>query len=147
MILLLSIKFKVTKGEICTLRCSYSLTRRVLFFPHYFADPNVMKKLQVDRGAIKFVLAGANIMCPGLTSPGGALDDEVKEDTPVVRATAFSLFYGVVVHNWVICIHKSVVFIFFNFYFSWSIVWICNAFLGGYDWNVSYIFLIVFAVL
>ncbi|KAK6911601.1 PUA domain [Dillenia turbinata] len=34
-------------------------------------------------GAIKFVLAGANIMCPGLTSPGGALDDDVAEETPV----------------------------------------------------------------
>ncbi|KAK3418664.1 hypothetical protein EUGRSUZ_H03249 [Eucalyptus grandis] len=42
-----------------------------------------MKKLQVDSGAIKFVLAGANIMCPGLTSPGGALDDEVGAETPV----------------------------------------------------------------
>ncbi|XWS64499.1 hypothetical protein CRYUN_Cryun05aG0009100 [Craigia yunnanensis] len=45
--------------------------------------PDIMKKLQVDRGAIKFVLAGANIMCPGLTSPGGALDDEVEAETPV----------------------------------------------------------------
>ncbi|PPD97362.1 hypothetical protein GOBAR_DD05575 [Gossypium barbadense] len=45
--------------------------------------PNIMKKFQVDRGAIKFVLAGANIMCPGLTSPGGALDDEVEAETPV----------------------------------------------------------------
>ncbi|TXG54685.1 hypothetical protein EZV62_019941 [Acer yangbiense] len=45
--------------------------------------PTIMKKLQVDRGAIKFVLAGANIMCPGLTSPGGALDDEVEAETPV----------------------------------------------------------------
>ena len=44
-----------------------------------------MKKLQVDRGAIKFVLSGANIMCPGLTSPGGALDDEVLEESPVVQ--------------------------------------------------------------
>jgi PUA domain protein len=43
-----------------------------------------MKKFQVDRGAIKFVLSGANIMCPGLTSPGGVLDDEVEEETPVV---------------------------------------------------------------
>ncbi|KAK3183594.1 hypothetical protein Dsin_030880 [Dipteronia sinensis] len=31
----------------------------------------------------RFVLAGANIMCPGLTSPGGALNDEVKAETPV----------------------------------------------------------------
>ncbi|AQK91308.1 Malignant T-cell-amplified sequence 1-A [Zea mays] len=45
--------------------------------------PDIMKKFQVDRGAIKFVLSGANIMCPGLTSPGGALDDEVEEETPV----------------------------------------------------------------
>ncbi|KAJ4831340.1 hypothetical protein Tsubulata_033240 [Turnera subulata] len=45
--------------------------------------PNIMKKLQVDRGAIKFVLAGANIMCPGLTSPGGVLDEEVDAETPV----------------------------------------------------------------
>ncbi|KAB5556198.1 hypothetical protein DKX38_007107 [Salix brachista] len=45
--------------------------------------PDIMKKLQVDRGAIKFVLAGANIMCPGLTSAGGALDDEVDAETPV----------------------------------------------------------------
>ncbi|KAK4339686.1 hypothetical protein RND71_041148 [Anisodus tanguticus] len=45
--------------------------------------PNIMKKLQVDRGAIKFVLSGANIMCPGLTSPGGALDKEVGAETPV----------------------------------------------------------------
>ncbi|KAK7317103.1 hypothetical protein RJT34_01059 [Clitoria ternatea] len=45
--------------------------------------PNIMKKLQVDRGAIRFVLAGANIMCPGLTSPGGALDEEVGAECPV----------------------------------------------------------------
>lgn len=58
-----------------------------------FADPNIMKKLQVDRGAIKFVLAGANIMCPGLTSPGGALDDEVGEETPVVPFARFFALY------------------------------------------------------
>ncbi|CAM8979691.1 unnamed protein product [Rhodiola kirilowii] len=45
--------------------------------------PNVMKKFQVDRGAIKYVLSGANIMCPGLTSPGGHLDDEVGAESPV----------------------------------------------------------------
>ena len=33
----------------------------------------MMNKVQVDRGAIRFVLSGANIMCPGLTSPGGQL--------------------------------------------------------------------------
>jgi predicted ribosome-associated RNA-binding protein Tma20 len=50
------------------------------------SDPNIMKKFQVDRGAIKFVLSGANIMCPGLTSPGGALDEEVLENKPVVTS-------------------------------------------------------------
>jgi PUA domain protein len=45
--------------------------------------PGIMKKFRVDRGAIKFVLAGANIMCPGLTSAGGDLDAEVPVDSPV----------------------------------------------------------------
>ena len=45
-----------------------------------------MPRLRVDRGAIRFVFAGANIMCPGLTSAGATLHDEVDEDTPVVRA-------------------------------------------------------------
>mmetsp|Transcript_46165 Transcript_46165/g.86486 ORF Transcript_46165/g.86486 Transcript_46165/m.86486 type:complete len:187 (-) Transcript_46165:121-681(-) len=37
--------------------------------------PSMMPKMQVDKGAIKFVLKGANIMCPGLTSPGAAMED------------------------------------------------------------------------
>lgn len=37
--------------------------------------PSMMPKMQVDKGAIKFVLRGASIMCPGLTSPGGAMED------------------------------------------------------------------------
>ena len=39
--------------------------------------------MQVDKGAIKFVLSGANIMCPGLTSPGAKMED-VPEGTVVV---------------------------------------------------------------
>jgi PUA domain protein len=35
-----------------------------------------MVRLQVDRGAVKFLLAGANIMCPGLTSKGAKLPEE-----------------------------------------------------------------------
>jgi hypothetical protein len=49
-------------------------------------DPMMMNRLRVDRGAIKFVLNGADIMCPGLTSPGATMHDEVEEGTPVVRA-------------------------------------------------------------
>ncbi|KAJ9525938.1 hypothetical protein QJQ45_009406 [Haematococcus lacustris] len=44
--------------------------------------PEMMKKLRADKGAIKFVLSGANIMCPGLTSPGATLHDEVSTLTP-----------------------------------------------------------------
>lgn len=36
-----------------------------------------MIKLQVDKGAIPFVLGGANIMCPGFTSAGGKLPDDI----------------------------------------------------------------------
>ena len=39
--------------------------------------PDMMKKLRADVGAIKFVLSGAHIMCPGLTSPGATIHDEV----------------------------------------------------------------------
>jgi PUA domain protein len=45
--------------------------------------PDMMPKLRADKGAIKFVLSGANIMCPGLTSPGATIHDEVEAGTPV----------------------------------------------------------------
>lgn len=35
--------------------------------------PFFLPMLQVDKGAIRFVLSGANIMCPGLTSPGACM--------------------------------------------------------------------------
>lgn len=42
--------------------------------------------MQVDRGAIRFLLAGAHMMCPGLTSKGGYLppaDEALAAGTPV----------------------------------------------------------------
>lgn len=33
----------------------------------------MLPRMQVDKGAIRFVLSGANIMCPGLTSPGAKM--------------------------------------------------------------------------
>jgi len=36
--------------------------------------PDILPKFRVDRGAIRFVLSGANIMAPGLTSEGGHMD-------------------------------------------------------------------------
>lgn len=45
--------------------------------------PSMMPRMQVDKGATKFVLAGANIMCPGFTSPGGDLPIELETEQPV----------------------------------------------------------------
>lgn len=42
--------------------------------------------VKVDRGAIRFLLAGAHMMCPGLTSAGGYLppaDKALPAGTPV----------------------------------------------------------------
>ena len=46
----------------------------------------MMPHMQCDKGAIKHILSGSDVMCPGLTSPGGRMD-EVPEDT-VVAITA-----------------------------------------------------------
>jgi PUA domain protein len=45
--------------------------------------PTMMNRMQVDKGAIRFVLAGANIMCPGFTSPGGSLPTPIEAEQPV----------------------------------------------------------------
>ncbi|XP_013391949.1 malignant T-cell-amplified sequence 1 [Lingula anatina] len=45
--------------------------------------PFIAPAMQVDKGAIRFVLSGANIMCPGLTSPGGRMT-RVDKDTIVI---------------------------------------------------------------
>jgi predicted RNA-binding protein (TIGR00451 family) len=49
----------------------------------YSIDPNLLPHMQVDRGAVKFVMSGANIMCPGLTSEGAKMDMSVDKDQPV----------------------------------------------------------------
>jgi len=45
--------------------------------------PIMLPQLRVDRGAIKSVFSGANIMCPGLTSPGASMLSDVEEETIV----------------------------------------------------------------
>lgn len=45
--------------------------------------PCTLPLLQVDRGAIRFILSGANIMCPGLTSAGAKMDTPVPEGSIV----------------------------------------------------------------
>ncbi|GAA5993543.1 hypothetical protein JCM10908_000641 [Rhodotorula pacifica] len=62
----------------------YAVNGEPLFFQHFDGPfyptlkvlhrfPDMLPRVGVDRGAIKFVLAGANIMCPGMTSPTGYL--------------------------------------------------------------------------
>ncbi len=45
--------------------------------------PDIMPRMQVDKGAIRFVLGGANIMCPGFTSAGGSMPEELPAESPV----------------------------------------------------------------
>jgi PUA domain protein len=45
--------------------------------------PTLLPWVQVDKGAIKFILSGANIMCPGLTSPGANLPVDLPEEASV----------------------------------------------------------------
>ncbi|XP_022374222.1 malignant T-cell-amplified sequence 1 [Enhydra lutris kenyoni] len=49
-------------------------------------DPFILPHQQVDKGAIKFVLSGANIMCPGLTSPGAKLYPAVVDTIVAIMA-------------------------------------------------------------
>ena len=42
----------------------------------------MMKQMQCDKGAIKHIFSGSNVMAPGLTSPGGKMED-VEAGTPV----------------------------------------------------------------
>ena len=50
------------------------------------ADPTILPRVQVDKGAIRFLLSGANVMCPGLTSPGARMDVSLPQDTVVVSS-------------------------------------------------------------
>lgn len=53
----------------------------------YVLDPFFLPMEQVDKGAIRFVLSGANIMCPGLTSPGAKM-------MPVPKGTVVVSFFN-----------------------------------------------------
>ncbi|MCJ1419048.1 hypothetical protein MMC32_005399 [Xylographa parallela] len=79
----------------------YALDNQPLFWQHMddpiiphlrvvHAFPKCFSSLGIDRGAIRFVLSGATLMAPGLTSTGGRLPDEdaqLKEgDVAVVEA-------------------------------------------------------------
>ncbi|XP_072040205.1 malignant T-cell-amplified sequence 1-B-like [Amphiura filiformis] len=48
--------------------------------------PFILPPQQVDKGAVRFVLSGANIMCPGLTSKGAILTPAEKETVVALMA-------------------------------------------------------------
>ena len=50
------------------------------------SDPFILPHLQVDKGAIKHVLNGSNIMCRGLTSPGARMTEVPQESVVAVMA-------------------------------------------------------------
>ena len=48
---------------------------------HQYYPTLAFTQVTVDKGAIPFLLGGANVMCPGLTNPGGEMPpDGVKQD-------------------------------------------------------------------
>jgi PUA domain protein len=44
---------------------------------HQYPDLK-LTAVTVDKGAIPFLLGGANIMCPGLTNPGGSMPEDTE---------------------------------------------------------------------
>ncbi|KAF2746580.1 translation machinery-associated protein 20 [Sporormia fimetaria CBS 119925] len=68
----------------------YTLNNVPLFFQHMddailphltlvHKYPDCFTRLRIDRGAIRFVLSGATLMAPGLTSPGGRLPGDEQD--------------------------------------------------------------------
>ncbi|KAJ1951748.1 translation machinery-associated protein 20 [Linderina pennispora] len=92
------------KANLIQVKCKdhitlFAIDNEILFFQHFndpitptlrllHQFPNILPHVQVDRGAIKFVLSGANIMCPGLTSPGAKLPEKSLPVDTVVAVMA-----------------------------------------------------------
>ncbi|KAK3724952.1 hypothetical protein QZH41_017159 [Actinostola sp. cb2023] len=83
-----------------------AVNQELLFFRqrdgHYYPTlrllhqyPSMLPHEQVDRGAIRFILSGANIMCPGLTSPGAKMILQPK-DAIVVSLFSFDLYFSAI---------------------------------------------------
>ena len=56
------------------------------FLPHLrflHKYPKFMKYMKADKGAVPFILSGANIMAPGFTSAGGDIPQELEVGEPV----------------------------------------------------------------
>ena len=49
-------------------------------------------KVTVDKGAIPFVLGGANIMCPGLTNVGGEMPEDTEEEAGLEKGDGVVIY-------------------------------------------------------
>ncbi|KAK9470944.1 translation machinery-associated protein 20 [Dipodascopsis tothii] len=92
------------KSQLALIKCEnrislFTIDDDILLIQHYddpflpsirlvHRYPEAFPSVRVDRGAIKFILSGANIMCPGLTSAGAALPAEPIAKGSVVAITA-----------------------------------------------------------
>ncbi|ORY83110.1 PUA-like domain-containing protein [Protomyces lactucae-debilis] len=88
------------KSQMSLIKCEervslYSIDGKVVFYQHFddallpslrlvHLYPECFPMVRVDRGAIKFVLSGANIMAPGMTSAGGMLPDGLEAEQAVI---------------------------------------------------------------
>ena len=64
-------------------------------FNDCFCNIDILPRLQVDKGAIKFILSGSQIMCPGLTNDYGAQIPEHDIPQGVVVA-----IYGTIIRSY-----------------------------------------------
>lgn len=60
-------------------------------------DPNMMPTMRVDKGAISFVMNGANIMCQGFTSKGGRIDTPLEAGEAVVSLFSPYVFFSLAI--------------------------------------------------
>uniref|UniRef100_A0A4W5RTR7 Malignant T-cell-amplified sequence n=1 Tax=Hucho hucho TaxID=62062 RepID=A0A4W5RTR7_9TELE len=78
------IEILTVNGELLFFRQREGLFYPTLRLLHKY--PFILPHQQVDKGAIKFVLSVANIMCPGLTSPGVKLYPSTSETVVAIMA-------------------------------------------------------------
>jgi PUA domain protein len=69
-------------GEILFFQMRDSAWFPTLRLVHKF--PTLGATWQVDKGAIKFVLSGANVFCGGLVSAGARMDVDLRPGQPVI---------------------------------------------------------------
>jgi PUA domain protein len=58
---------------------------------HMYPDLK-MTAVTVDKGAIPFLLGGANIMCPGLTNPGSSMPEDTDEGAGVETGAGIVIY-------------------------------------------------------